>query len=242
MLKHIPNALTCTNLFLGCLAIVNILDHNLTEAATMIAIAAVIDFFDGFVARLLKVSGEFGKQLDSLADVVTFGVAPGLIVYSLQQDYLIFGSNFFQFVPLLIIISYLPFLIPVFSALRLAKFNIDSRQSFGFYGLPTPANALFIIAIPFVMQYGPAWAGDMFTSNAFLIIFPLISSYLLVSEIPMFALKFKNFSLGSNKIRFGFIALCVLMLSLFKFLGVSLCITLYVLLSIILKLTNKNEI
>lgn len=243
MIKHLPNVLTAANLFFGCLAVVSALDGNLTQASVYIGISAILDFFDGFAARILKVHGEYGKQLDSLADVVSFGLVPGLIIYKLQQDYLVFGSNFFQYLPLIIIISYLPFIIPVFSALRLAKFNLDTRQSNSFIGLPTPANALFVVSIPFVLLNGPAWAADFFTSTAFLILYPVVSSFLLVSEIPLFALKFKSFNIQSNKIRYVFIAACLLLFAVFKFLGISMSILLYVILSIINYLTNKkNEI
>ncbi|MFY8189862.1 MAG: CDP-alcohol phosphatidyltransferase family protein [Bacteroidia bacterium] len=239
MIKQIPNAITSANLFFGCLSIVATFDGNPTLAATYIVIAAILDFFDGFAARLLKVSGEMGKQLDSLADVVSFGVAPGFIFYMHSQEHLMFSSNFFQFVPLLIFISYLPFSLMIFSAIRLAKFNIDPRQSDSFIGLPTPANALFICAIPFVMANGPLWAENIFTSLAFLSLYPIIFSYLLIAELPLFALKFKQFSFKGNEIRYIFIALCTTLLIAFTYVGIALSIVLYLLLSIYLKVKNN---
>jgi len=239
VIKHIPNAITSANLFFGCLSIVATFDGNPTLAASYIVIAAILDFFDGFAARLLNVSGEMGKQLDSLADVVSFGVAPGFIFYMHSQAHLQFNNNFFQFVPLLIVISYLPFLLMIFSAIRLAKFNIDPRQSDSFIGLPTPANALFICAIPFVMDNGPIWAQNIFTSFSFLCLYPILFSYLLVAELPLFALKFKHFKWKGNEIRFVFIALCFVLIAAFTYVGIALSISLYLCISIIQKIKNN---
>jgi CDP-diacylglycerol--serine O-phosphatidyltransferase len=240
VLKHIPNAITSANLFFGCLSIVATFDGNPTLAATYIVIAAILDFFDGFAARLLKVSGELGKQLDSLADVVSFGVAPGFIFYVHSQENLQFSSDFLQFVPLLVLISYLPFSLMIFSAIRLAKFNIDTRQSDSFIGLPTPANALFICAIPFVMADGPIWAENIFNSIAFLSLYPIVFSYLLIAELPLFALKFKHFGVQGNEVRYLFLILCVILISLFTYVGIALCILLYLVLSLLLKIKNKS--
>ena len=233
MKNLIPNSITAGNLFLGCLSIVATFDGNLTTAAYYIGAAAILDFFDGFAARLLNAHSELGKQLDSLADVVSFGVAPGMIFYALSQDYLIFNEHFLQFVPLIIVISYLPFLIPVFSAIRLAKFNIDTRQTDSFIGVPTPAIALFICSIPFVISNGPDFANQLFTSVWFFIFFPILTAYLLVAEIPLFALKFKHFGWQGNEIKFVFILGCLLSILFFKYFGISLSILLYVLLSLV---------
>jgi CDP-diacylglycerol--serine O-phosphatidyltransferase len=238
--KHIPNAITSANLFMGCLAIIAALENNLETAAWLIVGSAIADFFDGFAARLLKVHSEIGKQLDSLADVVSFGVAPGMIFYMLSQEYLYFGNDFPQFVPLILTLSYLPFLIPIFSAVRLAKFNLDTRQTDSFIGVPTPANALFIISIPFVLHSGPDWAETIFSSRYFIIAFPIISSWLLVAELPLFALKFKSFGWKGNEVRISFIAISVALLLVFKFFGISLSILLYVLLSTYLHYTRKS--
>lgn len=234
--QHIPNSLTAGNLFLGCLSIISALDGRLQEAAWFIGFAAILDFFDGFVARLLNAHGELGKQLDSLADVVSFGVAPGMIFYKISEEYLFFGPNFPQFVPLIVALSYLPFLIPVFSAIRLAKFNIDTRQSQSFIGVPTPANALFICSLPFVITSGPAWAASIVVSKYFLLIFPPLSAWLLLAELPLFALKFKNFSFQDNKVRYLFLLGCVALLGLFQYFGLGLSIMLYVLLSLLIHL------
>ncbi len=239
MKKHIPNAITAGNLFFGCLSIIATFDENLrldgenlTWAATCIFIAAVFDFFDGFAARLLKVSSAIGKELDSLADMVSFGVAPGMIFYFLSQEYLVFHQ--IQFLPLIVVSSYVALLIPVFSAFRLAKFNLDTRQTDSFIGVPTPANALFICAIPFVINgSGPDFAISFFTSVWFIILYPIISSWLLLAEIPLFALKFKTYAWEPNKIRYLFLISCILLITIFKYFGISLGILLYVLLSIV---------
>lgn len=231
-MKHIPNTITAANLFMGCLSIVATFDGNLTQASYFILIAALLDFLDGFAARLLKVQSEIGKQLDSLADMVSFGVAPGFIFYSISQDNLVFEYGFLQNVPTMLLCSYLPFLIMIFSGIRLAKFNIDTRQTDSFIGLPTPANALFICCIPMVLENGPIFAQEFFTSVSFLILYPILISYLLIAEIPLFALKFKTFTFKGNEIRYSFLIASVLLIFAFHYFGIGLSIILYVLLSL----------
>lgn len=240
MLKHLPNTLTAANLFFGCLAIVSIFDANLTGAAWLIGAAAVCDFFDGFAARLLKVQGELGKQLDSLADVVSFGVAPGFIFYSISQENLEFSNDFVQWLPLILAASYIPYLIPVFSAFRLAKFNLDTRQSDQFIGLPTPANALFICSIPFALESGPGFAQEILTSNIFLVLYPVVAAWLMMSEIPMLALKFKSFAWNPNKMRYLLLLICGMLVVFFHAFGVGLSILVYVLLSLLQPLVQKT--
>ena len=220
MKKQIPNALTSFNLLFGCLSIVACLvESNLKLAAYFIAAAAILDFFDGFVARAINANSEIGKQLDSLADCVSFGVAPGFIFYKLTN----IPIDFNQFN----ILAYIPFLIPVFSAIRLAKFNIDTRQTDSFIGLPTPANSLFISAIPFVVNQFP-----FFINQWFLLIFPFVSAYLLVAELPLFALKFKSFTWQKNQLRYIFLLCCLISLFAFGYLGINISIILYILFSI----------
>ncbi|MEZ5084308.1 MAG: CDP-diacylglycerol--serine O-phosphatidyltransferase [Bacteroidales bacterium] len=203
MRKHIPNGLTLGNLFFGCLSITAAFHGQLPMAAWLILIAAMFDFFDGFAARLLNARSPIGKELDSLADVVSFGLAPGVILYHLLlqsenlPDLQLAG---FQIIP------FVGFLIPLFSALRLAKFNIDERQETVFYGLPTPANALFIASLPLLIANVPEYnifqaefLGPLFSHAITLIILSLVLSYLLVSEIPFIALKFKSLVWSSNK-------------------------------------------
>ncbi len=228
--NQFPNILTSFNLIFGCLSIIAALDNRLTDASIFIAFAAVLDFFDGFAARALNAHSEIGKQLDSLADVVSFGVAPGMIFYMLEKEYFI-GFEFFAF---------LAFLIPVFSALRLAKFNIDTRQSDSFIGLPTPANAIFISAIPFVMIHDSFGTAFLFQNQYFLIFFPIFSAVILISELPLIALKFKNFNWGVNKSRYIFLALSLVSIISFQYLGIIISILLYIIVSIINNLQHKK--
>jgi CDP-diacylglycerol--serine O-phosphatidyltransferase len=226
--KYIPNIITCGNLFCGCVAIVNAFDSNLIFAAYLVGIAAVLDFLDGFAARLLKVHSEIGKQLDSLADMVTFGLVPGIILF------LMLSKNIGALPHELI---YIAFLIPIFSALRLAKFNVDTRQSDSFIGVPTPASSILVGSLPLIVQFQPQignFAIAEFIQNpTFLISLTVILSYLMVAELPLFALKFKNFSWGDNQLRFGFLIISALLLILFKFIAIPFIIFLYVLLSIL---------
>lgn len=196
MKKHIPNTITCCNLICGCIAAVNAINGNLPAALLFIILGAVFDFFDGMSARLLHVSSEIGKELDSLADDVTFGVAPASIIfYELQ---VVSPDN--QFGTLL---PYLAWIVAAFSAIRLAKFNLDTRQSMGFIGLPTPANALFWGSL--IVGFGPAleqysWFMPLIVIGIFL------SSWILIAEVPMFALKFKHWGFKGNEIKYLFIA------------------------------------
>lgn len=232
MFKHIPNAITSLNLVCGCLSIIAALNGELTTASVYIGAAAVLDFFDGFVARLLKAHSEIGKQLDSLADVVSFGVAPGMIVYALVGQ-CISPSGF-------CINMYIPFLIPVFSAIRLANFNIDTRQSDSFIGVPTPANAIFISGIPFVLANDVYGVGTLLSNHYFLTLFPVLSAYMLVAELPLLALKFKNFGWKGNEFRWILILTSILSVVVFQYLGIMIAIVMYILLSIIYNLTQKN--
>ena len=194
--KHIPNAITCCNLFSGCIACVMALDKNFESAMLFIVLGAVFDFFDGMVARLLGVSSPLGVQMDSLADDITFGLAPATVIFSFMRG-LKYPSSF-----LADVLPYFAFLIAVFSACRLAKFNIDTRQTTTFIGLPTPANALFWSSL---IVGGGKWLSQM--NNGWILILALIFlfSYFLVSEIPMFSMKFKNLSWKSNKTRYIFL-------------------------------------
>ena len=196
--RHIPNTITCCNLFSGCIACVMALHGDFLAAMCFIVIGAVFDFFDGMVARLLKVSSPLGVQMDSLADDITFGLAPATIVFSFMR-----GLDYPSFlVPIQNFIPYYAFVIAVFSAVRLAKFNIDTRQKSTFIGLPTPANALFWASL--VAGLG-AWIQELNYGWFFMLGLITIFSYLLVSEIPMFSLKFKSLRWRSNKIRYIFL-------------------------------------
>jgi len=240
--KHIPNALTCGNLLCGCLAIVFAFEGNLVISAYLVGVAAVLDFFDGFVARLLNVGGELGKQLDSLADMVTFGVVPAVVMYHLLA--LAFWGNQTQPRGLLTdwypFLAYVPFLIAIFSALRLAKFNIDTRQTTSFIGVPTPANAILICSLPLILAFHRGFT-EWILNPYFLICLTLLMSYLLVAELPLFALKFKTFKWADNKIRFVFLIVSAVLLILFQVVAIPCIIFLYIVLSIINNVLNKNQ-
>ncbi|MCF8367559.1 MAG: CDP-alcohol phosphatidyltransferase family protein [Bacteroidales bacterium] len=236
MKKHIPNTITLINLFCGCLSVVFAFENNLIFASLFIGIAAVFDFFDGFMARILHAGSPIGKQLDSLADVVSFGLAPGVIIYQL----LLMNINLPQWkLEGIYLIPLVAFLIPMFSALRLAKFNIDERQLEVFYGLPTPANALLIASIPLILNQSTFVFGldysfiKIILSNSFFLIsLSLLLSWLLVAEIPLFSLKFKNFKWEKNKYRFFLIIISVILFVLVQFAAIPLIIFTYILLSL----------
>lgn len=217
--QYIPNALTCANLVCGCLGIIEVLEGNLVWAPYLIWLAAIFDFFDGFAARTLKVSSPIGGELDSLADMVTFGVLPSLVLFAMLRE-----TAVPAWVP------YLALVVAIFSALRLAKFNVDTRQTTSFIGVPTPANALLISAFPLIVQRHPDWG--FMHHPAFLLVVAFGMSYLLVAEIPLFALKFKNFSWQYNQVKYIFLGLSVLLVIFFNIVAIPLIIILYVLLSL----------
>lgn len=231
--KHIPNAITCCNLFSGCIACVMAFECEFELAMAFIVLGAVFDFFDGMVARLLGVSSPLGVQMDSLADDITFGIAPATVVYSFLQYEINFPSCFGVFRDVL---PYLAFLIAVFSACRLAKFNIDTRQTTTFIGLPTPANALFWSSL---VTGGGKWLCGMDAGWAVVVALILVFSYLLVSEIPMFSMKFKNLSWSSNKIRYIFL-ICSLPMLFLGYLAPFAIILWYLLISIALHLKGTE--
>ena len=245
MKNHIPNFITSLNLVCGCMAIVAVFHNRLDESAILIAIAAVLDFFDGFAARMLSVHSEIGKQLDSLADMVSFGVAPGMILYTMLEPgyhFVVDGHtlNFERYE----YIKYLALLIPVFSAVRLAKFNIDTRQSDSFIGVPTPANCMLISSIPVILIHqngytiNPDGSFSLYNfieiigNQWFLVTLILIMSYLMVAELPLFALKFKSFDWQSNKLRYIFLSLSAILIVSTQFISIPIIIVLYILLSI----------
>lgn len=224
--NYIPNTITCLNLVSGCVASVMALEGNLMYAVVWIMLAAVFDFFDGFAARLLKAFSPIGKELDSLADVVSFGVAPGMILFVLLSwlapTLPLGGLN--EYIP------YWAFVIPAFSGLRLAKFNIDERQTTSFIGLPVPAHALFWSSLGYSVQ--PLLPQGGVALLVGLMALALVSSLLLVSEVPMFSLKIKSLAWKGNELRYILVACAVIFVSIWGFLGIAGTILLYVLLSI----------
>ncbi len=203
MKRHIPNIITCCNLVCGCIATCAAFQHHFYLALLFILLGAVFDFFDGMTARVLGVSGRLGVELDSLADVVTFGVAPSAVLFTLFHfvHYPMFMYNHFWFA----LVPNFAFLVAAFSALRLAKFNIDERQHTTFIGLPTPANALFWAA--FVAGCEDYLRSPMM-NIIFLFAFIVLSCWLLVCEVPMFSLKFQSYAWADNKVKYVFLALC----------------------------------
>lgn len=222
--KHIPNSITCCNLICGCVATGFAFNSDYRSAFLFIILGAVFDFFDGFTARLLHVSSNIGKELDSLADDITFGFAPATIVYSLLQDYL--PAEFWW-------AANGAFLIAAFSAVRLAKFNLDERQALGFIGLPTPANALFWGALALYLDNVPPAESYNWYIVAAIAVGVVFSSWILVSQVPMFALKFKHYGWQGNQIRYSFILISALLLALLGWGGFAAVIVLYVILSVL---------
>ena len=224
-LLNIPNIITCLNLISGCIATYWAFQGDYRMALLFIIIGAVFDFFDGMVARLLHVSSPIGKELDSLADDITFGFAPSAIIFSYLNESCAAANS--TLCTLHSILPFVAFIMAAFSALRLAKFNLDERQALGFIGLPTPANALFWGALIGGLQgYDIHFEGIEWCIIAGI----FISSYLLISEIPMFALKFKTWGWKGNEIKYIFLLTCIPMLFLGIF-GLAAIIAWYVILS-----------
>jgi CDP-diacylglycerol---serine O-phosphatidyltransferase len=225
--KHIPNFITLLNLFCGCIAVVFISESNFLMAFYFVCLGIFLDFFDGFFARLFKVSSPLGLQLDSLADMVTSGVVPGYVMYSLlltTQDPT--SPN--------MIIPYLGFIVTLGSCYRLANFNIDTRQTDSFIGLPTPANALFILSLPLVLKYSDSLVVfEILSNHWFLLLITLFSAFILNAEIPLFSLKIKDFTFKKNALQIVFLSLSVLLLIFLQYLAIPLVIILYVLLSVV---------
>ncbi|MGL4519749.1 MAG: CDP-diacylglycerol--serine O-phosphatidyltransferase [Phocaeicola sp.] len=226
LVRHIPNFVTCCNLFSGCIATYLAFQGSYKAAILCIILGAIFDFFDGMLARLFHVSGPMGKELDSLADDITFGLAPAAMVFSLFKE--VYYPSFLA--PIAEFIPYTAFIIAVFSGLRLAKFNIDTRQTTSFIGMPTPANALF-------------WGSLIVGAHSFLIsahfnalyllVLVLLMSYLLVAEIPMFSLKFKSLGWKENKVSYLFLIVSVPLLLVLQIAGLAAVIIWYIFLSLL---------
>lgn len=243
MKKHIPNSITLLNLFCGCLAVIFAVQGHLPLAAFFVLLGIGFDFFDGFAARVLDVRSELGLQLDSLADMVTSGVVPGIVMYQLLTQAVgaplykvedTWGSAQVLSNPNISYLSLLGLLVILASAYRLAKFNIDTRQTSTFIGLPTPANTLLIISLPLILQFQPeAWIHEIILNKWFLIGLTLLSCYLLNAEIQLFALKFKTWGFSENKVRYVFLLVTVVLIVLLKFIAIPCVILLYILMSLL---------
>lgn len=225
---QLPNFITLLNLLSGVVGILWVLEGQLLYGAYFVILSAGFDFLDGFAARLLKVQSDMGKELDSLADVVSFGVLPGILLYSLTK-----AQTDSQVLP------YLTLIIPMLSAYRLAKFNLDTRQSDRFIGLPTPANALLLSTLPHLVAHWPELA-PWVTSPIALVVIAWATSILLVSELPLIALKFKNSSFADNTYRYTLLCLGAFCFAWLQLAGIPLIIIAYLLLSGVEQLLLKK--
>lgn len=238
MIRHIPNTLTSLNLVCGSVAAYFAALGHLSYALLFMVCGLIFDFFDGFSARLLGVSSPIGKELDSLADVVTFGVVPALMIFDLLGSQVKCDMQCSLGLPN--IVPYFAFAIAAFSAIRLAKFNLDTRQSHSFIGLPTPANALFWAGLTTYLQSSPLQQVSTPVIVAVALVLIFCSSWIMVSEVPMFALKFQHFRWHGNEVRYGFLLLAAvvviagLVLQTYT-LALSLLIVLYVLISLFVR-------
>ncbi len=236
--KHIPNLITLLNLFSGTVAVIFAVNNELEMAAYFVFLGIFFDFFDGLAARILKVQGELGKQLDSLADVVTSGVAPGIVVYKLLQtkeSVVVFNTEIISWESQKIeLLPFFGLLITLAAAYRLAKFNIDERQTSSFIGLPTPAAALVVLSLPLILNYSTLKVATTIIENKwFLIGLTLVLSILMNAEIPLFSLKFKDYSWKNNQIKYVFLITTFILLAVMQFVAVPLIIIMYIVLSII---------
>ncbi len=231
MKKQIPNIITLLNLLCGVIAIIFVFYFKDNKFASLfIVLGAVFDFFDGMTARALKVSSPIGVELDSLSDVISFGVAPSCIAFSLIG----FDNHGF--------IALIPLLMALFSSYRLAKFNLDTRQTTSFIGLPTPANAILWLSIPLIdLQTRFHILYDIMSSVYFIVPVSVLMCYLLVSEIPMFSLKFHNLKWKDNSLRFVFLILSAILLGVLWFAALPIIIILYIILSVINNLKIKTR-
>ena len=240
--KHIPNLFTLGNLLCGIIATVYAVVGRFEYVAIFVLIGIILDFFDGFLARILKVSGELGKQLDSLADMVTSGVVPGIVMFTiLNNNNFVIESLFSDIVTTTFIetkdnhyLSFLGFLLTISACYRLAKFNIDTRQSDSFIGLPTPAMSLFVVSLPLIsMTTNMVFVKAILENQYYLIGVTLVLSYLMNSEIRLLSLKFKNFGVAENKMKYLLMISSIILLITLQYLAVPIIILLYVVLSII---------
>lgn len=237
--KHIPNLITLGNLFCGTIATIYAVQADFVFAGLFVILGILFDFFDGFAARLFQVSGELGKQLDSLADMVTSGVVPGIIMLKLIEVNTINASNSF-FDNSILGISLVGLVLTLGACYRLAKFNIDTRQSDSFIGLPTPAMSLYVISLPLIQEYSNIeFALNLITNNYFLIAITILLTYLMNAQLPLFSLKFKDYSVKSNLIKYVFLIASLLMIIFLQYISIPLIIIVYVVLSVISNFSKK---
>jgi CDP-diacylglycerol--serine O-phosphatidyltransferase len=226
---QIPNTITLLNLFCGCIALVFAFHRQFEMAFGFVSLGIFFDFFDGFFARLFKVSSPLGLQLDSLADMITSGIVPGLVMYQLMiTNETPVATSYTQIFP------YLGFIIALGSCYRLANFNIDTRQTDSFIGLPTPANSLFILSLPLVLQHTDSlFVIEALTNQWVLLAITLFSAYILNAEIPLFSLKIKKFNFKDNVLQVVFLTSALVLLIFLNYLAIPLVIVTYVLMSVV---------
>lgn len=237
----IPNTITLLNMLAGILSIYIAMTGDLVLAAYLIFIAAILDFMDGFSARMLNAYSDLGKQLDSLADLVSFGLAPGFILFSMIN---ISHGQPGNTSSSMTIIPFIAFLIPLFSALRLAKFNIDETQQTSFLGMPTPAVAILIASFPLIKSFLFHDRGLYYmiiTNTYFLLAIAIVMSLLMVIPLPMFAFKFKNYGWADNKVKYVFLLISIIGIIIFKSIAIPVIIALYFLLSLVFYLADIQD-
>ncbi|MCM4168808.1 CDP-diacylglycerol--glycerol-3-phosphate 3-phosphatidyltransferase [Arenibacter antarcticus] len=251
MKRHIPNSITLLNVLCGCIATVFAVKNQLEIAAAFVFLGIFFDFFDGLAARVLDVKSELGLQLDSLADMITSGLVPGIVMYQLlnmshhggwniglTSEVSVANGESAWDMPWL---PFLGFLITLGSAYRLAKFNVDENQESSFVGLPTPANALLILSFPLILIYhNNDLLNDIILSEGFLIVTTLLSTFLLNAPIELFALKFKNWSFRDNSLRYIFIVISLVLILTMRFIAIPAIIAFYIISSIIANTANKK--
>ncbi|MFD0962590.1 CDP-alcohol phosphatidyltransferase family protein [Pseudofulvibacter geojedonensis] len=248
MKKHIPNLITLLNLFCGCIAVLYAVTGDMFNTALFVVLGIVFDFFDGFAARMLKVQSELGLQLDSLADMVTSGVVPGIVMYKLLGNSIVEENNVWldslnlsdESKGLICFsgesyITFIGLLVTLASCYRLAKFNLDTRQTDSFIGVPTPANTLLVLSLPLIIMTNDIeWINNLILNKWFLIGFTLLSCYLLNAEIPLFALKLKTFGFKENAVKYLFLLASLLLIVFLHFLAIPIIIALYIIVSLVL--------
>jgi CDP-diacylglycerol--serine O-phosphatidyltransferase len=228
--KHIANFTTLLNLLCGSISIWFLMNDKPEAACYAVIAGTIFDFIDGFVARTLKITSELGKQLDSLSDVVTFGVAPSLLVASIVQQNVSDKTLFIQIIAITPLIAN-----ALFASIRLARFNIDTKQAYNFSGLPVPANALFFVSLCWLVLHHNTIAQFMSRHIYLYYLLSFLFSYLMISNLPLFGFKFKHYRLKGNESRIIFLSLCLLITISLGVSGLSLCVVLYILTSVIAK-------
>lgn len=236
--KHLPNLLTLGNLFCGTVATIFAVEGDFILVALFVVIGIFFDFLDGFVARILNVTGELGKQLDSLADMVTSGLVPGIVMFNLLAN----NQNILELNSISSFFPYFGFILTLGACYRLAKFNIDSRQLNSFIGLPTPAMSLFVISLPLIQQSSKIeFIQNLIANNYILFAVALLLTYLMISELPLFSLKFKEYSVKNNAIKYFFLAVSLLLIVFLQYVSIPLIVLLYVVLSMIITYQKRGN-